>query len=83
MGWARITKKEMNKGFEIMNLKKGELQIELAKTLVKLDEILEIINFALQEMNEYSCGLDDGVFSTAEQALKKIIKIVKGGEESE
>lgn len=83
MGWTRITKKEMNKGFEIMNLKKGELQIELAKTLVKLDEILEIINFALQEMNEYSCGLDDGVFLTAEQALKKIIKIVKGGEESE
>lgn len=42
--WTRVSQEEIKKGLEIKNLKKGELQIMLAQSLVKLDKIREYIN---------------------------------------
>lgn len=39
--WTKISKEEMQKGYKLVNLKKGELQILLAKALVREDKLRE------------------------------------------
>lgn len=55
--WVRISNEELEKSKEIIGLKKGELQIELVKALVKIDKAIEYMNseeFILLMMSSYN-----------------------------
>lgn len=74
--WYKATSEEIKKHMEISKLKKDELQLYLAKSLVKLDKIEECISQAIPELEEVAV-VDDGTYSQAKETYERIINILK------
>lgn len=71
--WVRISNEELEKSKEIIGLKKGELQIELVKALVKIDKAIKYIDDWYMDCHE---AYEEN--SMLEEDVRNLLDILKG-----